>query len=252
MWQVVKDLKAYLSEFFGTAILMIAGISAISFNFGDNSFISSVIPNQTLRLALSGAGFGLGVVCVVYSALGQISGGHLNPALTIAFWLQEKIEARKIAPYIFFQLLGSLAGTWIVSLIMPDLSASVGYGVTSISNSISAGAAIFIEAMLTMIFVLMIFWMTSCHVRSQYTGWSVFVYLVIFVPLEAPLTGTSINPARSVGPAIISGNYSDLAVYIIGPIIGAVSGTLIARYILNHRPKCWRVCVVSKASRSDF
>ena len=82
---MTQDLKEYASEFLGTAILMIAGISAISLNFGDQSYLSSSISNTSIRLALAGAGFGLGVLVVVYSALGQTSGGHLNPALTIAF-----------------------------------------------------------------------------------------------------------------------------------------------------------------------
>ena len=246
---MTEDLKAYASEFFGTAILMIAGISAISINFGDQAYLASLIPNETIRLALAGAGFGIGVVVVVYSALGKTSGGHLNPALTIAFWMQEKIETKSLVPYITSQCLGSLAGTWLVAKMMPNLSSSVGHGVTNIAESITPGIAILLEALLAMIFVVMIFWMTACHDRSRYTGLAVFIYLVIFVPLEAPLTGTSINPARSIGPAIYSNNYTDLFVYVIGPLTGAVAGTLIARHILEHRPKCKRVCGLPKAEQ---
>ena len=240
------DLKAYASEFLGTAILMIGGISAISFSFGEQSQLDTFIPSQTLRLALAGAGFGLGVLIVVYSALGHTSGGHLNPALTIAFWMQKKIETKQLAPYVLSQCLGSLAGTWIVATLMPNLSSSVGHGVTSVADTITPGVAILLEASLTMAFILMIFWMTSCHDRARYTGLCVFLYLVIFVPLEAPLTGTSINPARSIGPAIYANNYADLAIYIFGPLMGAIAGSLIARYVLNHRPKCKRVCGLPK------
>ena len=143
---MTEDLKAYASEFFGTAILMIAGISAISINFGDQAYLASLIPNETIRLALAGAGFGLGVVVVVYSALGKTSGGHLNPALTIAFWMQEKIETKSLVPYITSQCLGSLAGTWLVAKMMPNLSSSVGHGVTNIAESITPGIAILLEA----------------------------------------------------------------------------------------------------------
>ena len=243
---MIEDLKAYASEFLGTAILMIGGITAISFSFGEQSQLATAIPNQILRLALAGAGFGLGVLIVVYSVLGQTSGGHLNPALTIAFWMQEKIETKQLAPYIFCQCLGSLAGTWFVASLLPNLSSSVEYGVTSVADTITPGAAILLEALLTMAFVLMIFFMTSCHDRTRYTGLCVFIYLVIFVPLEAPLTGTSINPARSIGPAIYANNYQDLAIYIIGPLMGAIAGTFIARYVLNQRPKCKRVCALPK------
>ena len=242
---MIEDLKAYASEFLGTAILMVAGISAISLNFGDQAYLTSLIPDVMIRFALAGAGFGIGVVIVAYSVLGQTSGGHLNPALTIAFWMQEKIETRKLAPYIASQCMGSMAGTWLVAMMMPDLSSSVGYGVTSVASNITPGVAILLEALLMMIFVLMIFWMTSCHDRSRYTGWCVLAYLMIFVPLGAPLTGTSINPARSIGPAIYSSNYTNLFVYVIGPLTGAVTSTLIARYILNHRPKCKRLCRMS-------
>ena len=240
--RMIDDLKAYISEFIGTAILMIGGITAISFSFGYQSQLPTLIPSQTLRLALAGAGFGLGVIVVVYSVLGQTSGGHLNPALTIAFWMQAKIETRQLAPYIFCQCLGSLTGTWVVATLLPNLSSSVGHGVTSIADTISPGVAIVIEALLTMAFVLMIFWMTSCHDRARYTGFCVFIYLIIFVPLEAPLTGTSINPARSIGPAIYANNYTDLAIYIFGPLAGAIAGAMISKYILNHKPKCKRVC----------
>ena len=75
---MIDDIKAYISEFIGTAILMIGGITAISFSFGYQSQLSTLIPSQTLRLALAGAGFGLGVIVVVYSVLGQTSGGHLE------------------------------------------------------------------------------------------------------------------------------------------------------------------------------
>ena len=241
-----EDLKAYLSEFLGTAILMIGGISAISFSFGEQSQLATLIPNQTLKLALAGAGFGLGVLVVVYSALGHTSGGHLNPALTIAFWIQKKIETRQLIPYITCQCLGSLTGTWLVATLIPNLSSSVGHGVTSIAKTITPGVAILLEALLTMAFILMIFWMTSCHSRARYTGLCVFLFLIIFVPLEAPLTGTSINPARSIGPAIYANNYTDLAIYIFGPLMGATAGSFIARYILNHQPKCKRVCGLPK------
>lgn len=244
---MTEDLKAYASEFFGTAILMIAGISAVSLNFGEQAYLASLIPNETVRLALAGAGFGLGVVVVVYSALGQTSGGHLNPALTIAFWMQGKIETKKLAPYIASQCLGSLAGTWIVAMMLPTLSSSVGHGVTSVAEGISSGVAILLEALLVMILIIMIFWMTACHDRSRYTGLAVLIYLMIFVPLVAPLTGTSVNPARSIGPAVYSGNYTDLFVYLVGPLTGAVAGTLIARHILHHQPKCKRVCGLPKS-----
>ena len=243
---MTDDLKAYASEFLGTAILMIGGISAISFSFGEQSQLATLIPNQTLKLALAGAGFGLGVLVVVYSALGHTSGGHLNPALTIAFWIQRKIETRQLIPYITCQCLGSLTGTWLVATLIPNLSSSVGHGVTSVATTITTGVAILLEALLTMAFIMMIFWMTSCHNRARYTGLCVFLFLVIFVPLEAPLTGTSINPARSIGPAIYANNYADLAIYIFGPLMGATAGSFIARYILNHQPKCKRVCGLPK------
>jgi aquaporin Z len=246
MDRMKEHLKAYASEFVGTAILMIAGIAAISFNFGEQSQLANLLPNETLRLALAGAGFALGANIVIYSALGQTSGGHLNPAITIAFWMQGKIETKQLAPYMFCQCLGALAGTWFVATLIPDLSSSVGHGVTSIADTITPGVAILLEALLTMAFVLMIFWMTSCHDRARYTGLCVFIYLVIVVPLEAPLTGTSINPARSIGPAIYANNYTDLVIYIIAPMTGAIAGTLIARYVLNQRPKCKRVCGLPK------
>lgn len=247
---MTEDLKAYVSEFLGTAILMIAGVSAISLNFGDQAYLASLIPSVTARLALAGAGFGLGVVVVVYSVLGQTSGGHLNPALTIGFWMQGKIETKKLVPYILCQCLGSLAGTWLVAMFLPELSSSVGHGVTNVADGITPGVAILIEALLVMILIVLIFWMTDCHDRSRYTGLAVFIYLVVFVPLEAPLTGTSVNPARSIGPAIFSNNYADLFVYIVGPLTGAVAGTLVARYVLNYRPKCKRVCGLPKSKLS--
>ena len=152
---MTEDLKAYASEFLGTAILMFAGISAISLNFGEQSHLASLIPNETFRLALAGAGFGLGAVVVIYTVLGQTSGGHLNPALTIAFWMQEKIETKKLAPYFASQYLGSLIGTWLVAITMPNLSSSVGHGVTLVANTITTGTAVLLEALLTMLFVLM-------------------------------------------------------------------------------------------------
>ena len=248
---IFDDLKIYASEFLGTAILMAAGISALCVNFGEHAYLASLIPNVTARLALSGAGFGIGIVLVAYSVLGQTSGGHLNPALTIAFWMQKKIEINKLFPYIASQCLGSITGTWLVAITIPNLSSSVGYGVTSVAFEITPGIAVLLEGLLTMLFVLVIFWMTSSHDRSPYTGLAAFIYLVIFVPLEAPLTGASFNPARSIGPAIYANNYANLFVYIIAPITGAVAGTLISRHVLNHQPKCKRICRLQSA-KADY
>ena len=127
--------------------------------------------------------------------------------------MQDKIETKKLAPYIVSQCLGSLAGTALVAIVIPELSSSVGHGVTNVAEIITPGIAILLEAFLMMIFVLMIFWMTASHERSRYTGLMVFL-IWSSCATEGPLTGTSINPAR-IGPAIVANNYADLAVYII-------------------------------------
>lgn len=237
-----QDIKLFASELLGTAIMMVAGVGAIYINFGEGSAIPTFIPSMQLRLALTGGCFGIGIIGVIHSPPGKRSGAHLNPAISIAFWMQKKLATWHLLLYMAAQCIGAFVGALIISRLLPELATSVRYGATSVSPQISSLAGFFLEFLLTAILVTMIFWMTSCPIRSKYTGLSVLVYLVVFVTIAGPLTGVGVNPARSIGPAILSGYCENLAVYIMGPILGAVAGTLFSRRFLDHQPLCHRIC----------
>lgn len=210
-------MKKYLSELIGTFALVFCGTGAIIINQETDGTIGHI------GIAIT---FGLIVTAMIY-AFGEKSGAHLNPAVTIAFALAGLFKRKQIVPYIVSQIIGAFLATGILKVLFPN---NLNLGAT-----LPAGAqvqSLVLEIVLT--FILMLVILFTSH-GSKEAGIMAGIAIGGTVLLEAmfagPISGASMNPARSLAPAVVSGNFDTLWIYILAPISGASIATLVWKFI---------------------
>ena len=214
-------LSACAAEFAGTALLVLVGISCVIAMMSPASPLSQWIPSDALRRFITGALFGLTGTAVTLSPLGRSSGAHINPAVTLAFWLERKIAPSTAACYVLAQLAGAALGAAILRF-WGAWGAPLRYGVTLPGAGVAPWQAVAYEAGVTFALVTTIFVLLARPATRRFTAWSMSPLFAVLVWLEAPLTGTSANPARSLGPAWANGVWHDAWIYVAGPVLGAV------------------------------
>lgn len=218
-------MKKQLAEFIGTFSLVLFGCGAAVV-----SGISSTGPSGIGLLGISLA-FGLAVVVMAY-AIGPISGCHINPAITVSMLVAGKIKAMEALGYIIAQLAGAVAAAGVLFVIqkgMPGYApgewalGSNGWGEGYLA-AYSMTSAFITEAVLTFLFLFVIFATTSKLGNSNMAGLAIGLTLVLIHLVAIPITGTSVNPARSFGPAIFAGSkaLSQLWLFVVAPIAGGV------------------------------
>ncbi len=217
------DMKKYLCEFLGTCILVLFGCGVAIVSEGN--------------LIATSLAFGLSIVAVAYT-IGKVSGCHVNPAVTFAVWIDKKISTKDFIGYVIAQVLGAIAGSGLLSLILDSTmigSSSLGantFGNLSASNITMLGALV-VEIVLTFVFVLAVLGVTRDSKKENVAPIVIGLALVLVHLLGIGLTGTSVNPARSLGPAIFMGEeyLSQVWVFIIGPLVGAAFASLVMFFI---------------------
>ena len=224
--------KVFVSEFIGTALLLSIGLSIVIFDFGTGSIVAKLIPSTALRRLLTGFLFGCTGCAITLSPVGKISGAHINPALSIAFWLRGKMNNQALAGYIISQLLGAVVGC-LPLLLWGKQGKSVHYGNTMPGNN-GLSAAFLGEIVTTACLVLVVFVFVGNRKLRNYTPYTMPFLYCIMVWAEAALSGCSTNPARSLGPAVISGIYTAYWLYILAPITGAFVMFGIFRWLRLH------------------
>ena len=200
-------MKRYLAELIGTFALVFCGTGAIVINDVTNGNVSHV------GVAIT---FGLIVTVMIY-ALGSISGAHINPAVTIAFSFTDRYDKKDLVPYIIAQLLGAFLASGVLRYLFQEhdhLGATFPIG--------DWQQTFILEIILTYFLMLVILLVSQNKEVTQFTGLAVGATVLLEAMFAGPITGASMNPARSIAPAIVSGNISELWIYIIAPIIGAV------------------------------
>lgn len=225
---LVVNPRAWLAEAIGTYALVFFG--PLSIIIAIAMFGLSMGPEALLIISFShGAVIGL----MVY-VFGHVSGTHINPAVTIAMMATRRINVKDGGAYIAFQLIGAVAASATLAAIMPTFGAQVNYGVQGgpsefLESSISAGFAI--EAILTFFLITTIF-MVAVHKKASpgFAGIAIGGMIFLIHLVGVPLTGASVNPARTFGPALVSGYWDYHWMYWAAPIIGA----LIAAFIMNY------------------
>lgn len=195
-----------IAEAFGTFCLVFVGTGAIV-----NSEQLGAPSHEGVALA-----FGLIVLAMIY-AIGKISGAHINPAVTLGFWAAGRIPARQVAPYIAVQLLGAVVASLCVYVLFPD-SATLG----ATLPTVTLAQTFAIEVILTFVLMYVILKVSTGAKEEGVTAAMAVGATVMLSALYAgPLTGASMNPARSLGPAVVSGQLDALWLYLVAPCLGA-------------------------------
>jgi aquaporin Z len=234
----------FLSEAIGTALLVLVGLSWVVLMFGDGSPLPRVVPDEGLRRAITGFLFGTTGALIALSPVGKLSGAHINPAVTVAFWLMGKIEAGTLVGYVAAQLVGACLGA-LPLLAWGRMGQSVAFGATVPGAGYGAGAALVGEAVTTATMVALLAAFLGFRRLRRFTP-AIFPFLYCFmVWAEAPVSGTSTNPARTVGPAVVSGLWNGWWVYWVGPL----AGTLVATFVVSRHA---RRIEVAKLYHFDF
>ena len=161
--------------------------------------------------------FGLIVMAIVYS-FGDVSGAHINPAVTIAFWLSGRFPAKEVAPYIVAQCIGSIAACGLMLFLFPNEGTYLGS--TLVSGTVMQSFVL--EAVITFLLMLIIIMVaTGSKEVGTLAGIAIGAAVAVLALLAGPITGASMNPARSLGPALVSDHLQDVWVYVVAPILGA-------------------------------
>ena len=221
-------MKKYLAEFIGTFILVFLGTGTAvvlgGYTGGTESGFLGVV-----AIALA---FGLSIVAAAY-AIGHISGCHVNPAVSLAVLMSGKMSTKEFIGYIIAQVLGALAGSSVLAFVNTSSTSLEGFGANGFGSLSAVGltmtGAIVVEVVLTFIFVLTILGVTSSNKTSHMAGIVIGLTLTLVHIIGIPLTGTSVNPARSLAPAIFGGGeaLAQVWVFIIAPLIGAALAAII-------------------------
>jgi aquaporin Z len=222
MWWKQLHWYEYGAELLGTAFLLFAGVSAVILDFGTGSPVASVLPDKSARLLITGLLFAGSGSLVAISPLGKLSGGHINPAVTLAFWIQGKMHHFDLAGYMLSQFLGATVGSLLVVTVWGERAASVGDGVTLPGAGYPLGFVVLMEVSLTFLLVISIFHFVSNPHLMRWTPLMVWILVGVMVWLEAPISGTSLNPARSLGPAFVAWVWHDQWIYLFAPSLGAL------------------------------
>jgi aquaporin Z len=224
-------MKKYVAEFFGTFWLVLGGCGS--------AVLAATFPDVGIGLLGVSLAFGLTVLTMAY-AIGHISGCHLNPAVSVGLWAGGRFEANQLPPYILAQVLGGLFAGGVLFVIASgaagfDVSAgfaSNGYGEHS-PGGYSLPAALVTEIVMTAMFLLVILGATDKRAPQGMAPIAIGLCLALIHLISIPVTNTSVNPARSTGVAVFVGDWavSQLWMFWLAPVIGAVIGAVIYRYI---------------------
>jgi len=208
-------MKKYLAEMIGTMVLVLMGCGAAVFAGAAQPFDTV----GTLGVAFA---FGLSVVAMAY-AIGSISGCHINPAITLGVLLSGRMSTKDAAMYMLFQVIGAILGSSVLWFLAKDSgSVTTLTGANNFADGHMAQAFV-AETVFTFIFVLVVLGVTAKNGLNKFAGLAIGLALVLIHIVCIPITGTSVNPARSIGPAIYEGGAAlqNLWLFIIAPLLGA-------------------------------
>jgi len=217
-------MKKYFAEVIGTFVLVFMGCGSAVFLLSDG-------PNGIGHLAVAFS-FGLSIVAMAY-VIGNVSGCHINPAVSLGALLDKRISIADFCGYVISQIIGAIAGAGVLfavtKLALKDAVLLDNLGANGVANAGGIAGGLITEIILTFIFVLVILGVTADKNKGAVAGIVIGLTLTFVHIMGIPITGTSVNPARSIGPAIFVGGQAlvDLWVFIVGPFIGAALAALV-------------------------
>jgi len=226
----MEKAKKYFAELTGTFVLVFMGC-------GSAMFLGCDTTGGHLAVALA---FGLSIVAMAYT-IGNISGCHVNPAVSFAMLLAKKLSVVDFAGYVAAQVAGAFAGARLLKLLLSfgleDLTGAIGSN--GIANAGGVAGGLVIEVVLTFIFVLVILGVTSDDSKGGVAGIVIGLTLTFVHIIGIPLTGTSVNPARSLAPAVLARGTSleNVWIFIVAPLVGAALAAVVYYAIIKPRAK---------------
>ncbi|AIY14854.1 aquaporin Z [Cellulophaga baltica] len=232
-------MKKLIAEFIGTFWLVLGGCGS--------AVLAAGIPEIGIGLVGVALAFGLTVLTGVY-ALGHISGGHFNPAVSIGLWVGGRFEAKELLPYIISQVLGGIAGAGILYLIVSNQAGFSGYsqagdfatnfyGVEQYGHTFNMTAALVTEVVMTFMFLIVILGATHKNASPGFAGLAIGLALTLIHLISIPVTNTSVNPARSTAQALFVGAEAmgQLWLFWVAPIVGAILAGLLYKFIAPNK-----------------
>jgi len=222
-----------VAEMIGTGLLMLLGLSVVIVMFGDGSTIAALVPSVTVRQVVSGFVFGTVGALITVSPVGKESGAHLNPAVTFGFWMMRKMEAPLALGYVAAQLAGAIVGA-LPLLAWGEMGRSVAYGATVPGHGYTLRAVLLGEAATTFTLIVGLCAFLGARALRPFTPALIPFLYAIMVPLESSISGTSTNPARSLGPAVVSGVWDGWWVYWAGPLLGTLAALVIVEAFIDR------------------
>jgi aquaporin Z len=224
-------MQKYGAEFFGTFWLVLGGCGS--------AVLAAAFPDVGIGLLGVSLAFGLTVLTMAF-AIGHISGCHLNPAVSVGLWAGGRFPARELGPYIVAQVLGGMVAGGVLFVIASGKAgfdvaagfASNGYGVHS-PGGYGLLAALVCEVVMTMMFLVVILGATDKRAPQGFGPIAIGLCLTLIHLISIPVTNTSVNPARSTGVAVFAGGWaiSQLWLFWVAPIVGALLGAVVYRFI---------------------
>jgi aquaporin Z len=211
----------YLIEACCLALFMLsAAVFATLLQHPASPWVLQTMPAFLARLPM-GAAMGLTAMAIIYSPLGRRSGAHMNPAVTLTFWRLGKIASSDAACYVLAQFAGAVAGITMAVVVLAGLPAhpSVGY-VATVPGSAGAATAFAAELVISFGLMTTVLHMTNHRRLAPFTGVCAGMLVMTYITIEAPLSGMSMNPARSFGPALLAGSFDSLWIYFTAPLAG--------------------------------
>jgi aquaporin Z len=233
----------YASELVGTALLVFLGLSIVIALWGHGAPFASLPISPDVRRLLNGFLFGSVGAAIAFSPIGRMSGAHINPAMTFAFWLEGKLRWRDASCYIIAQMVGAGFGA-VALLVWGSVGASDEWGASLPDKLAPNWLPIAGETICTFLLVLLIFIFAAHKVTQPFTPLVNPPLFAILTWLEAPLSGASANPARSFGPELVASVWQGWWIYWLGPCLGAALAVAVLRFDLfrRFRPREARVC----------
>ncbi|MBP1151384.1 MULTISPECIES: aquaporin Z [Methylocaldum] len=248
MWSIYRRCTA---EFIGTFWLVFGGCGS--------AVLAAAFPNVGIGLLGVSLAFGLTVLTMAY-AVGHISGGHFNPAVSVGLWAGGRIPGSDLAPYIASQVFGAILGAGVLYLIASgkagfDVAAGFaanGYGEHS-PGEYSMGAGFLTEVVMTFMFLMIILGVTDSRAPQGFAPLAIGLGLTLIHLVSIPVTNTSVNPARSTGPALFVGDWAlvQLWLFWVAPLIGAVLAGLVHRWLSAtiHRED-WQAAAATRGPKT--
>lgn len=229
-----KNGSLYLIEAWALGTFMVVACLVVIVVEHPDLPVRAAISSDLLRRAIIGICMGLTAVGLIYSPWGKLSGAHLNPAVTLAQWRLNRITTLDAGFYILSQFTGGALGVWLVGLLLPDWVAhsSVNYAAT-VPGSAGVWVALGMEFGMAFCLLTMVLTLSNSQRLARYTGFFVGMVVALYITLEAPYSGMSMNPARTLASASSAHVWTGIWIYFVGPTAGMTLAGW--RYRLRYR-----------------